>query len=106
MRPNTTWMTTSAKNLLPTFSSRVAKLLLQLHLTIDLPFTTVEPCFTVTLGHAKSLPVAMLRNSLPCASYVYYWAKIIMIFFLFLSDNRNSGSVGPEKQQINLEWPY
>ena len=51
---------------LPNFSSRVQKLLLQLHLTINLPSTTVEPRFTAVLGQAKSPPVAMLCLSFPC----------------------------------------
>ena len=93
---------------LPAFSKRVAKLSLQLHLTIDLPFSTVELRFTVTLGQAKSLPVAISAFHDLYRNYSNYCPLflIIQFFCFFNSINQNCGSVGPEKQQINLEWPY
>jgi len=97
------------KKLTSSFSKRVAKLSLQLHLTIDLPFSTVELRFTVTLGQAKSLPRRHQR--FPRGLYRNYsnygpLFLIIQFFCFFNSVNQNCGSVGPEKQQINLEWPY
>jgi len=65
----------------------VAKLSLQLHLTIDLPFSTVELRFTVILGQAKSathrhqrFPHGLYRN------YSNYGPLfLIIIFFVFSS---------------------
>ena len=43
-----------------------AKLSLQFHLNIDLPFSTVELRFTVILDQAKSLPVAISAFHVVC----------------------------------------
>ena len=100
-------MTTSVENSLPAFSKRVAKLSLQLHLTIDLPFSTVELCFTVTLGQAKSLPVAISTFHVVCTVIILIMALIFLIiqFFIFSAWSIKIVGRSAEKQQINLEWP-
>ena len=60
----------SLKNL----SKRVAKLLLQLHLTIDLPFSTVELRFTVTLNQAKLLTVTNSAFNMVCTVIILIMA--------------------------------
>jgi len=62
------------KNSLQAFSKRVAKLSLQLHLTIDLPFSTVELRFTFTLDQAKSLPVAISAFHVVCTIIILIMA--------------------------------
>jgi len=76
-------------------------LLLQLHLTTDLLFCTVELYFTVTLGQAKLLPVAISALHVVCTVIILIMAFIsnYTIFCFFNSVNQNCGSVGPEKQQ-------
>ena len=104
----TTWMTTSVENSLPAFSKNVAKLSLQLYLTIDPSFLQ---CGTPLHCYTRPSKVATCRHQcFPRGLYHNYsnygpLFLIIQFFCFFNSVNQNCGSVGPEKQQINLEWP-
>ena len=82
------------KNSLPAFSKRVAKLSLQLHLTIDLPFSTVELRFTVTLSQAKLLPCR--HQCFPCGLYRNYsnYGPLFLIIQFFVFSTRSIKIVG------------
>jgi len=89
------------KKLISSFSKRVAKLSLQLHLTIDLPFSTVElRCYTrpskVATRRHQRFPRGLYRN------YSNYCPLFLIIqFFVFSTRSiKIVGRSGPRNNKL------